>query len=156
MATVFQHGPVALDLPDDWADQSTLMFVAPPPAAHVPTQASVEQPTESVRIEFTHNPFDSAETYIATQLEELGRADPSFAEAISSGPFECPLGTGWHVVCQVDVDDILLRQIIVGVELGPNVLLFAVGTASQDRFGSQEAALRTILESIRPHPGDAT
>ncbi len=156
MATVFQHGQVALDLPDDWADQSTLMFIAPPPAADVPTQANVEQPTESVRIEFTHNPFDSAETYIATQLEELGRADPSFAEALSSGPFKCPLGDGWHVVCQVNVDEVLLRQIIVGVELGPNVLLFAVATASQDRFESQEAALRSILESMRTVPGEAT
>jgi hypothetical protein len=144
-----RHGGLILDVPEGWADQSTLLFVAPPDvqAQSAPTANKSVQATEVVSVRFMFGQHDEARAALKGETEAMAAADAQFA-VISEGPFTCGLGEGWRIVQRVHVGGIALRQISCAVVVGA-VTVLASATAGDARFEKMQAQLDQVLTSMR-------
>lgn len=145
----FRHGGLALDLPEQWGDQSTLLFVGPPePAGNLPTMASSGGSGEAVQINFYFADGASPEVFLEAQLAMVKEVDDEL-EILERGPFTCGLGEGWQVVQRLVLDGFVTRQIVACVFRGEAAIV-ASAVAAEGRFGAVRGRLQDILASIGP------
>jgi hypothetical protein len=144
-----RHGGLVIDLPEGWSDQSTLLFVAPPPAlvGAVPAANAVAQPTEAVSLRFAVAGGREARALLEEQTAALRRTDPALS-LVEEGPFSAPFGRGWRVVQRLSLGGIALRQIAVACLRG-EVALLATAVAGDAAFARAEETLLGILGSLR-------
>lgn len=134
-----------LDLPADWEDRSSLLFVAPE-APEVPTKQRIEASREALHVDFA---FDhrSPKTILEGRAEALREVDPTF-EIVASEPFTCELGDGWCLDQRVTIADVTVRQLAVVVTVGP-IIVSATAAAGEDRFPFMRPKLEKVLRSMR-------
>ncbi|OGQ11135.1 MAG: hypothetical protein A2138_20930 [Deltaproteobacteria bacterium RBG_16_71_12] len=135
-----------VDVPEGWADQSTLLFVAPPELGPAPSANRTVRATEAVSVRFALGEPD-ARRPLQQESAALAAADPQVA-LLSEGEFTCGLGAGWQVVQRVTVGGIALRQLSCAVTVGA-VTVVATATAADARFDKQRALLERVLASMR-------
>jgi len=141
----FRHGGLTLDLPDDWIDQSTLLFVAPPTREHVMSTHEVAEQSEAVSINFVLDP-GNVRDLLSEQATELRRMDPGF-EIVEEGPFSCGLGEAWFYVQRLSIHGIPVRQLAVACPAG-QLTVIATAAAPDGNFDAARERLRGILESM--------
>ncbi len=142
-----QHGGFSIELPDDWSDMSTLMFVGPPEAPALPTVSPVQGPAESVTVSFVVVDDEDARTVLRQQAKALETTDPSF-RVLDEGPFTCGLGEGHRFRQTIEADGVEVHQLCVACVLGP-VAVVATASATAERFDRCAPKLEGILESMR-------
>ena len=141
-----RHGALQIDLPEDWSDQSSLLFVAPRDKHPARTAHPTQQTTEAVALNFVDAQGQDAQTILRQQSETLGAADPSF-RVLAEEPFACRLGEGWLVTQTLTAADVTLRQLCLAVVIG-RIVILATAACSDARFARNEAELRSILQSL--------
>jgi len=141
-----QHGALAIDVPADWQDQSTVLFVAPRTEESLTTLSTVEQPTEAVSLTFVTD-SDDPKRILERQAESLRKMDAGF-ELLGEGPFETALGSGWSYEQRFDMGGSVVRQLAVACRVGPVVVL-ATGAAVDARFDRHRNQLAAILASLK-------
>ncbi|MBI1946853.1 MAG: hypothetical protein HYS27_14250 [Deltaproteobacteria bacterium] len=141
-----RHGGLLLDVPEGWADQSTLLFVAPPEVGAAPTANRSVQATEAIAVRFAVGETDARQV-VQAESAALTAADPQ-ATLLSEGAFSCGLGSGWQVVQRLTVGGVVLRQLSCAVTVGA-VTVVATATAADARFDKQRAQLERVLASMR-------
>jgi hypothetical protein len=137
--TAFRHGGLCLDLPVDWADRSTLLFVAPPS-----DEGSLPEAV-SIRLAYSD---DDPRAVLAAQEAQLRALDPEL-ERVSEGAFASALGDGWQSEYRLCLEGVEARQIGVACATD-ELLVFATASAGAERFDAVADRLRTILGSLRP------
>ena len=147
-----RHGAIVIDVPNEWEDRSTLLFVAPQPQSNLPTANEVHDSTEAVSVRFVMG-SDSAEDYLAAQAAELAELRTGH-ELQAQGTFACGLDGAWHHVRRVEVAGQRLRQLAVAAPLGP-MLVVATAAAGDARFDFVREQLTAILSSLRLARGAA-
>lgn len=148
----FRHGGLALTIPDDWSDQSTIRFVGPPePSAALPTLASSGAAGQAVQIDFFLAQGGSPRAFLEAQLAAVAEVDEEM-EILAGAPFTCGLGEGWQVVQRLTLDGYMSRQIVACVFRGEAAVVVSAAT-SEGRFGAVQASLQKIMASIGPAPG---
>ena len=139
-----RHGALALDLPSDWLDQSTLLFMRPPQSlSRAPNQTV---PTEVVTVTFERTTSSPKKT-LRRHVEQLQRLHPEF-DRLEEKPFQCGLGDAWSVTLQLAVEGQPVRQLVVASRAG-DVMVIATAASSVERFARYQEELRSILASIR-------
>jgi hypothetical protein len=141
-----QHASLALDLPDGWTDQSTLLFVAPPPESTdvVPGKAL---PGEAIAVRFAAAAGRSAAECLQQQLRSAQQADPN-ARLISESDFHCRLGAGRLAEQELELAGERLSQLVACVVVGP-VAVVASASCGSGAFSQQRARLLAVLTSLR-------
>jgi hypothetical protein len=145
--TDVRHGGFSIDVPAGWADQSTLLFVAPREAGDARVLQPQLRPTETVSVRFVLGPEGDAAALLAAQIDAMKVTDPEFA-VLSSGPFASGLGAGWQQQQRVTVGGVALVQIATATVLGP-VAVLATATAAEARLPHVQAALLGVLSSMK-------
>ncbi|MDP2339998.1 MAG: hypothetical protein Q8O67_03485 [Deltaproteobacteria bacterium] len=140
------HGGLALDLPEGWSDQSTLLFTAPVDDVPLPTAKRTTRPTESLAVTFGLAGSDDADAVVREEVEKLRAADPAL-ELVEVRPFTGGLGTGSLAVVRLSLAEIALRQLTVAVVVGP-VVIRATVSCVEGAFARREPALIALLQSI--------
>jgi hypothetical protein len=141
-----QHASLALDVPDGWTDQSTLLFVAPPAASTdvVPARAT---PGEAIAVRFAAAAGRSAADCLKEQLGSTRLTDPH-ARVISETDFRCGLGPGRLAEQELEVAGQRLSQLIACVVVGP-VAVVASASCASAAFARHRARLLEALCSLR-------
>ena len=134
-----RHGGLALDVPADWRDQSTLLFVAP--------IEDGERASEVVSVSF-HAGAIAPRDLLRDQADQMRAMDPAL-EVIGDGPFDCALGEGWSLVQKLTLDGNPVQQIVVACPAGGTTVM-ATAATSPDRFADRLEQLKSILNSLRP------
>jgi hypothetical protein len=146
------HGGLALDLPEGWSDQSTLLFTAPVDDVPMPTAKRTARPTESLAVTFglaqrrAGGADDDADAVVREEVERLKAADPAL-ELVEVRPFVGGLGKGSLAVVKLTLAEIALRQLTVAVVVGP-VVVCATASCVEAVFARREPALLSLLQSI--------
>lgn len=140
-----RHGGFVLEIPADWSDQSTLVFVGPLPAK-LSTTTQMAPVSEAVAISFVRAARGEPQEILRTQAQQLAHSDPTF-ELLSSGPFSCGLGEGWRYTQKVTVDGQAVVQLAVACRAG-DVMVLATGAVDANSFSRREAQLAEILRSM--------
>jgi hypothetical protein len=141
-----RHGALAIDLPAEWQDQSTLLFVAPRQTETLATTATVEQPTEAISVTFVTDD-DEPQGILARQAESMTKLDAAF-EVLKQGPFTTALGEGWCYEQRFEMGGSVVRQLAVACRVG-RVVVVATGAAVDARFERHRDKLTTILASLQ-------
>lgn len=145
----FQHGGLALDVPDNWADQSTLLFVGPPEdGPQLPTMASSGRSGEAVQVSFYLAQGDGPREFLTHQMAQVTEIDPEVS-VLEGGPFECGLGQGWQIVQRAQLDGFVVRQLVACV-FRDQAAIVASAVASEGRFPLVRDRLQEILQSLGP------
>lgn len=139
-----RHGKVKLDVPDDWLDQSTLLFVAPRGDAE-PVPAPAVTPTLTVR--FAFGAHVSPSELIELELSKLQVIQPS-AERLWQGPFESPLGTGQMHHVRATLVDVAIEQLAVAWVVGELGIVACASCGSRE-LERERPRLEAMLRSIR-------
>ena len=139
-----RHGGVVVDLPDDWADRSTLLFVGPTPPSPTLQKQRVAQP--SVSMTFVRA-SKSAREILEDELEGLRAMSLGFALA-SVEPFTCAFGDGVISRHRLELDGVSLVQ-LHAVAVRQTVAVRAVASAGELDFARLEPVLRSVLASLR-------
>lgn len=139
-----QHGGVKIDVPPNWLDRSTLLFIRPP--HQVPTSASVDPSTEAVSVSFLTDL--SPQDALRRQFDQLRGIDPQLT-LLSEEPFACGLGEGHAYIQRFRVEGRPMLQLVIACQAG-DVVVLATGSAAEERFDGCREQLRQILASIRP------
>lgn len=143
-----RHGGLIIDVPEGWADQSTLLFVAPPEAVSAPTANRSVQATEVVSVRFAFGDEGTdARAALHKEAAAMAAGDAQFS-VLTEGTFTCGLGAGWRVIQRVSIGGVALRQISCAVVVGA-VTVIATATAADARFDKQQAQLERVLASMR-------
>ena len=132
-----RHGGFALDLPEGWSDQSTLLFIGP----------TGDGFPDAVSVKFSLDAPATPRAILDAQAAQLGMVDPDFT-VLDDGPFHCGLGDGWRFVQRLTLDGVVMQQITAAVIVG-GVTVIATASAGEARFAEQEAKLVEVLESMR-------
>lgn len=140
------HGGLALDLPEGWSDQSTLLFTAPVDDAALPTTRRTVRSTESVAVTFAFAGDDDADAIVRDEVEKLRAADANLT-LVDVGPFSCALGAGRLAVVKLTLADTPLVQLTAAVVVG-RIVVRATASCVEAAFPRREPALRAILQSI--------
>jgi len=146
---LISHGALRIDVPTEWQDQSTLLFVAPRKQEMLTTLTPVEQPTEAVSITFVTDD-DDPKGVLARQAEALRQADPTF-EVLAERPFDTKLGSAWSYEQRLDMGGTVVRQLAVACRVdsdGGKVIVLATGAAVDARFEHHRKKLVDILASL--------
>lgn len=156
MSTV-RHGGFAIDVPDGWSDQSTLLFVAPRLASDPRSLHGEVKPTETISVRFVLGAgageagagaleLDAA-GLLASQVEALKVTDPDFT-VLATGPFTSGLGEGWQQTQRITVGGVALLQLATATVIGP-IAILATATAAEAKFANVEAQLTSVLSSMK-------
>ncbi len=140
------HGGLALDLPEGWSDQSTLLFTAPVDDAPLPTAHRPARSTESLALTFALAKDADADAVVRDEVDKLRAADPGLV-LVEVRPFSCGLGAGALAVVRLSLADIALRQLTAAVVVGP-VVVRATVSCVEGVFARREPALLALLQSI--------
>ena len=143
------HGGLVVDVPESWADRSTLLFVAPQEDNRLPTAQPVEQSTEAVSINFVRDVEGDASAVLHDQIERLRAVDPEF-QMLHEEPFTCGLGTGWQITQRLHLAGVAVRQLVAACVVG-RICIVATASATDERFSQHEPRLRAILQSLSIH-----
>lgn len=143
-----QHGRLSVDVPADWMDRSTLLFVGPPPAAPTVAATRVAQPSLSVTFARAPKgePRGAARAVLDDELEGL-RAMNVGLEVLGFEDFTCAFGSGVASVHKVSLDGVTLRQIHAVAIQGP-LAVRAVAACGEADFAMLEHTMRGALASI--------
>ena len=142
-----QHGGPVVDVPEGWADQSTLLFVAPPQSHAAPTVSKVAAPTEAIAIRFRVSNQQDAAALLGEEAAGLRSTDPELA-LVEEGPFRSGLGVGAFVIHRLQVAQTPLLQMSTATVLGP-ICILATASAAEARFPRVRAELERALSSMR-------
>lgn len=142
-----RHGGLEVDLPGDWEDRSSLLFVAPASDASLPVGNKVEASREAITIDFTFGDGRDAKVILEERAAGLRKIDPGF-EVIEQGPFECGFGEAWCYEQRLTLGEVRVRQLAVVCCVGP-VAISATAAASEERFGAVRPRLEAVLRSLR-------
>jgi hypothetical protein len=130
------HGSLTLDLPNEWADRSTLMFAAPEGADHGSISLTVN------RIE-----AESAASVLKRTFAELERVVEK-ARLVTQGELQCGLGKGAFYDVAFELAEVPMRQIL-GVVMRGGLAYRLTASVVAERFDAQAPRLWEILRSVR-------
>lgn len=142
-----RHGGFAIDVPDGWSDQSTLLFVGPLEPTSATSLESTRALPETIAIRFSMVGADDPRQLLIAQADQLADIDPDF-EVTDEGSFDCPLGDGFQYTHRLSLDGVTMRQITVACAVGA-VVIVATASAADERFDKKKAELIAILSSMR-------
>ncbi|HEY4220582.1 MAG TPA: hypothetical protein VGO62_04550 [Myxococcota bacterium] len=139
-----RHGGLVLDVPSDWLDQSSLLFVAPRAASTLPSAVKVSSPVESLAVRtVVVDAGVSARALLDADNAALASVDAS-ADLVSEGA----LGAGYQRVHRVTLLGHPLRQVSFALVVGELAVL-ATATCAEARYASVKAELEAMLVAIR-------
>ena len=144
-----QHGGLVIEVPDGWADRSSLLFVAPREPSTLPSAVKVEEPTESLSVRFES--VDPETTAMSLLEDEHARFVATVGiepEVVEDAAFVCPLGAGRQRIQKIALGGAPLRQICVAVVVG-KVAVLATATAGEARFARVKPQLERALAGLR-------
>jgi hypothetical protein len=142
-----RHGGLSIDVPDDWSDQSTLLFVSAPRSTSTAGSApGREASRESVAIRFLLGEGKDPRAILSRQLEELSTTYPGVT-VVNEGRFVCGLGEGWSKTLSVPMGAIVIRQIVVCCVMGRVAIVASASMGDESRHDA-EPRLRRLLESM--------
>jgi hypothetical protein len=133
-----RHGAIALEVPADWTDRSTLLFVGPPLESGS---------SEAISMVFVES--GEPEEALERQAEEIRELDPKL-QILARERFEGKLGSGRCLLQRYLMNGIPVRQLVVALPLPSGGLVIATAATTEARFIKEEAALRRILSSLEP------
>ncbi|MBI5511971.1 MAG: hypothetical protein HY903_24705 [Deltaproteobacteria bacterium] len=142
---LLQHGALAIDLPGNWLDHSTLLFLRPPDGIAAPT-ARIEQVPEAISLSFMRGV--TAEVALLRQAEQLRALDPTMV-VLRETAFPCALGAARAYEQRVTLNGRAVQQLVVACVVGEVTVLISAA-ASVERFPRYESELATIIKNIRP------
>lgn len=139
-----RHGKVRLELPDGWLDQSTLLFVQPRAQVETVPAPAV---TSNLSVRFAFGAGLSARELIEAEMSKLELVQPSL-ERIASGPFESPLGAGWHEHVRASLLDVAVEQLAVAWVVG-DLGIIACCSCGARELKQERPRLEAMLRAIR-------
>lgn len=143
-----RHGGFSIDVPAGWADQSTLLFVAPREAPVEARALNAQvRPTETIAVRFVFGSDLDAQALLREHVDDLKVTDPAFA-LLGEGAFTSGLGAGRQQRQRITVGGVALVQIATCTVLGP-VAVLATATAAEARLPHVEQALLAALSSMK-------
>ena len=142
-----RYGALVIDVPADWSDQSSLLFVAPASANDLPSTVKVEEPVETLSLRIVPHDDQTAQQMLDREEEKL-LAVAAKPEVVEDAPFTCPLGNGWQRVHKVKIAGAPLRQICVVVVVG-RLAVLATATSGEARFARVRPQLEHALASLK-------
>jgi hypothetical protein len=141
-----RHGRVSFDIPDDWNDRSTLLFVGPPPSLPTANAARMPQPSMTMTFARTKGEHALQEARAILDEELAGLAAMNVGlEVLKMEEFETAIGKGALSTHRLSLEGLRLLQLQVVVVTGQIAVRAA---ASGDGSPASEDALRKILASL--------
>ncbi len=146
--TSVRHGDLVVDVPAEWADRSTLVFVGPAPAAPAVVNERRAQP--SLTVTFTRA-SKGAKALLDDELAGLAAMSLGF-HALGDEPFACAFGEGVLSSHRLELDGVRVRQLFAVCVRGA-IAVRAVASVGETDFAKLEPALRAALGSLRVAAG---
>ncbi len=142
-----QHAALAIDIPDEWKDQSTLLFVAPPPAPADYADARPKVPGQAIAVRFVDAAGRSASDYLKEQHAAAVATDPA-SRLVNESEFRCGLGSGRIMEQELTLAGYRLCQYSACVILGP-IAVLATASCGAGASADERAKLVERLKSLR-------
>jgi hypothetical protein len=147
-----RYGIITVELPKDWRDCSTLLFVGPPTErdASLPAlnRQSPSAPSVAVQLVKHDGPPDAL---LARQIAELTRLGSTY-ELLGEGAFDARAGRAWSCSQRIQIDGRWVRQLSVAISLGGAAIL-ATASATAELFELARERLEGIIRSIEVEEG---
>lgn len=137
------HGGLGLEIPDDWTDASTLLFLGP---AKESTDSSKKNAREAISIHFAETDGQDAKEILEQSFEVTKKQEPSL-EILEQKTFVCSLGEGWQMLQRLQVGTDAVKQYSACCVRGQLAILLTAAV-SEDDFGGCQKRLLTALESL--------
>jgi hypothetical protein len=142
-----QHAALAIDIPDEWRDQSTLLFVAPPPPPTDYADSKPKVPGQAIAVRFVEAAGRSASDYLKEQHVVAVATDPN-ARLINEAEFRCGLGPGRIMEQELTLAGHRLCQFSACVIIGP-IAVLATASCGAGAPAVERTKLVERLASLR-------
>lgn len=142
-----RHGGLGIDIPEGWADQSTLLFVAPLREQRLPTARQPGASTEAISINFMQAGAKDAAALTADHIAQLSSIDPERSPVGIAEPFETGLGMGALQRVRLTISGVVVRQLVVAVVVA-GIAVVAQAACPEWLANEREPALTAILKSL--------
>jgi hypothetical protein len=141
--SVLRHGKLSIDVPGDWLDQSTLLFVQPREGAEA-VPAPAVTPTLSVR--FAFGPGLVAREIVDAEVEKMTVLQPRL-QRVSAGDFEGALGKGFMQHVRTSLMDAPIEQLAAAWVVGDIGVLACVACGGRE-LARERSRLEAMLRAI--------
>lgn len=142
-----RYGIMTVELPKDWRDCSTLLFVGPATErdAAIPSliRQSPSAPSVAVQLVKHDGPPDAL---LAKQIAELSRLGAPY-ELLGEAAFDAAAGDAWSCSQRIKIDGRWVRQLSVAISLRGAAIL-ATASATTELFELAREKLESIIRSI--------
>ncbi len=128
-----RHQNIAFELPDDWNDRSTLLYIGPD-----------DQPPTALSISFVEAADVTPKQVLHEQARLYAQSDPSF-EVHEESAFD----EGWQMRQSMQTDNLNMQQVTIALRTGDTIVL-ATASCEASHYETSAEALSQILRSIRP------
>lgn len=145
-----RHGRLRMDIPSDWADRSSLVFISPPqsePSIGLSGKKASEY-HNNINVNFEPQPedVDSTQEYLKSVSESLREAGMDFQDfgltSITMGGYE-----GSCIERRVMLGDVWVRQLTAVAFMG-DFMIVATTSTSEAVHKQELPKLRKLLESV--------
>ncbi|MEM6732720.1 MAG: hypothetical protein AAF658_14265 [Myxococcota bacterium] len=145
-----RHGRMTIEIPEDWFDDSDLLFESPPVrGVAVPLSGKpAPEHRSNVSVNFEPKPdgIDNVQQY-AEHMEDLVETHGEDTARIRSEPRTVG-GRDAHLIVRVVTLTAKVRQYSLSIDAGDRFVL-ATASVNESLANQQEASLLEILESVR-------
>jgi len=138
------HGRLKLQVPDDWHDQSTLLFVAPRAAAETVPRAQV---TPTLSVHFAFGAGLAANQLVDQETGKLARLDPA-VERRPAQPFASPLGEGALQEVRFTLSGVPVAQLAVAWVVG-ELGVIACASCGARELEAERPRLEALLRAVK-------
>lgn len=146
-----RHGRLTLEIPEGWADESTVTYAAPVQEALTAALAAKRAPTYrsnlSVSVELKPDEMKTALEFLKGVGDAL-REQGIEIKDLKSGPFELGDHEGAVIERRVNLGGQIVRQWSAAAFIGPNVLIATASTAESEA-SKHEKLLLHLLGQVR-------
>jgi hypothetical protein len=140
------HGDLVIDIPSTWADQTTLVFVAPTTPSP-DGKAKAAPVAESVTVRFGRLPSGGAVAVLAAERKAQLSNDPALKMIVEEA-IKTRLGAGHLAAWKTTPFDVTLVRMAVAVAHGDAYVL-AIATTTAEAFAGARGRLLDIIGSLR-------
>jgi hypothetical protein len=147
-----QHGRFTIDVPEGWADDSTLSFTAPIAeglaAPLSPKQAPKFQSNLHITVELRPDGLEDAVQFLQLYGDSLRQAGAELEDVAPPAAFDMGGRAGAIVERRVKLNNEAVRQLTAAVFLEHNIIVASANT-SESEATREVPRLREILSRVR-------
>ncbi len=142
-----RHGRLSFDMPPNWSDRSTLLFVGPAPVLPSANVARMPQPSMTMTFARTkgERPLEEARAILDEELAGL-RAMNVGLEVLKIEEIETAMGKGSLSTHRLSLEGVRLLQLQIVVVTGE--IAVRAAASSGDLEPAREVELKKILTSL--------